>query len=182
MPRSQDILGLMDELKLVGMKATFDEVLSNDLKRQHPAQQIIGELLAAEIAEKQARSIRYRSALPDCRSPRRLPTLTSPERQSTRASCAIWRLDGFGEYPEMACQYCHRFSRVGCRHYLTPVNDTVIPDDCCDPTPNWEPLMLGFIMWVTRKPKREIVRFLCTGAALVIVGGWSAFAARTIDF
>ena len=58
----QQILDLMNELKLVGMKATFDEVLANGLKRQHPVQQIIGDLLAAEIAEKQARSIRYQIA------------------------------------------------------------------------------------------------------------------------
>ena len=57
-----DVLGLMEELKLVGMKAAFDEVLANALKRQHPVQQIIGDLLAAEIAEKQARSIRYQIA------------------------------------------------------------------------------------------------------------------------
>jgi DNA replication protein DnaC len=54
-----DVLGLMDELKLVGMKAAFDEVLANGLKRQHSAQQIVGDLLGAEIAEKKARSIRY---------------------------------------------------------------------------------------------------------------------------
>ena len=54
-----DIFGLMGELKLVGMKAAFDEVLANGLKRQHSVQQIISDLLAAEIAEKQARSIRY---------------------------------------------------------------------------------------------------------------------------
>ncbi len=54
-----EVLDLMRELKLVGMKAAYDEVLSNALKRQHPAQQIVGNLLQAEIAEKQARSIRY---------------------------------------------------------------------------------------------------------------------------
>jgi DNA replication protein DnaC len=54
-----DVLGLMDELKLVGMKAAFDEVLAKGLKRQHSAQQIVGDLLGAEIAEKKARSIRY---------------------------------------------------------------------------------------------------------------------------
>jgi len=54
-----DILKMIDDLKLAGMRAAFDEVLSNGIKRQHTAQQIIGDLLAAEIAEKQARSIRY---------------------------------------------------------------------------------------------------------------------------
>jgi DNA replication protein DnaC len=62
MMERHDILALMGKLKLLGMKAAFDEVLANGLKRQHPVQQIIGELLAAEIAEKQARSIRYQIA------------------------------------------------------------------------------------------------------------------------
>ena len=57
-----EVHDLMRELKLVGMKAAYDEVLSNALKRQHPAQQIVGSLLQAEIAEKQARSIRYQVA------------------------------------------------------------------------------------------------------------------------
>jgi DNA replication protein DnaC len=56
----QEILAIMDELKLAGMRAAFDEVLANGLKRQHPVPRIVGELLKAEIAEKQARSIRYR--------------------------------------------------------------------------------------------------------------------------
>ena len=54
-----EVMDLMRELKLVGMRAAYDEVLSNALKRQHPAAQIVGNLLQAEIAEKQARSIRY---------------------------------------------------------------------------------------------------------------------------
>ena len=57
-----EVIDLMRELKLIGMKAAYDEVLSNALKRQHPAQDIVGSLLQAEIAEKQARSIRYQVA------------------------------------------------------------------------------------------------------------------------
>jgi DNA replication protein DnaC len=57
-----EVIDLMHELKLVGMKAAYDEVLSNGLKRQHAAQDIVGSLLQAEIAEKQARSIRYQVA------------------------------------------------------------------------------------------------------------------------
>ena len=57
-----EVIDLMRELKLVGMKAAYDEVLSNALKRQHPAQDVVGSLLQAEIAEKQARSIRYQVA------------------------------------------------------------------------------------------------------------------------
>ncbi len=54
-----EVLEMMAELKLVGMRLAFDEVLANGVKRQHAVQQIVGELLAAEIAEKHARSIRY---------------------------------------------------------------------------------------------------------------------------
>src|SRR4029078_3811205 len=50
------ILDLMGELKLFGMRGAFDEVMTSALKRQHEPQRIVGELLTAEIAEKQARS------------------------------------------------------------------------------------------------------------------------------
>ena len=54
-----EILDLMSELKLFGMKAAFDEVMANGVKRRHEPQHIMGDLLKAEIAEKQARSIKY---------------------------------------------------------------------------------------------------------------------------
>lgn len=40
------------------MRAAFDEVIADGLKRQYPVPRIIGELLKAEIAEKEARSIK----------------------------------------------------------------------------------------------------------------------------
>jgi len=49
----------MGELQLHGMKAAFDEIMANAVKRQHDPQRIIGDLLVAEISEKQARSIDY---------------------------------------------------------------------------------------------------------------------------
>jgi DNA replication protein DnaC len=55
----QQIFGLMGKLKLYGMKAAFDEVMSTAIKRQHEPKRIIGDLLEAEINDKQARSIRY---------------------------------------------------------------------------------------------------------------------------
>jgi len=58
MERSQ-LFDLMGELQLYGMKAAFDEIMATAVKRQHDAQRIIGDLLAAEISEKQARSIKY---------------------------------------------------------------------------------------------------------------------------
>jgi DNA replication protein DnaC len=54
-----EIIEMMCTLQLAGMRAAFDELVADGLKRQHPVQRIIGELLKAEIAEKQARSIKY---------------------------------------------------------------------------------------------------------------------------
>ena len=58
-----EILEMMAALKLAGMRAAFDELLADGLKRQHPAQKIIGQLLKAEIADKQARSIKYQMSV-----------------------------------------------------------------------------------------------------------------------
>ena len=58
MERTQ-VLTLMGELKLYGMRLAYDEVMDLGIKRQHEPPHIVGDLLKAEIAEKQARSIRY---------------------------------------------------------------------------------------------------------------------------
>ena len=58
MERSE-ILTTMAELKLYGMKAAYDEIIGTAVKRQHEPTRIVGDLLTAEISEKQARSIRY---------------------------------------------------------------------------------------------------------------------------
>ena len=58
MERSQ-LFDLMGELKLYGMKAAYDEIMATAVKRQHEPQRIVGDLLNAEISEKQARSIKY---------------------------------------------------------------------------------------------------------------------------
>jgi DNA replication protein DnaC len=54
-----DILDLMGELKLYGMRLAYDEIMATGIKRQHEPPRIVGGLLEAEIAEKQARSIKY---------------------------------------------------------------------------------------------------------------------------
>src|SRR6201981_3423106 len=54
-----DLFAPMDELQLYGMKSAFDEIMATAVKRQHEPQRIIGDLLTAEINEKQARSIKY---------------------------------------------------------------------------------------------------------------------------
>jgi hypothetical protein len=57
--KSTQLFDLMGELKLYGMKAAFDEIMATAIKRQHEPQRIVGDLLNAEINEKQARSIKY---------------------------------------------------------------------------------------------------------------------------
>jgi len=54
-----EILDLMGTLKLYGMRSAYDEVMATAIKRQHEPPRIVGDLLSAEITEKQARSIKY---------------------------------------------------------------------------------------------------------------------------
>lgn len=58
MERSE-ILTAMGGLKLFGMKAAYDEIVAVAVKRQHEPQRIVGDLLTAELREKQARSMKY---------------------------------------------------------------------------------------------------------------------------
>ena len=58
-----EIMDLMKELQLYGMRQAFDEIIASGLKRQHPVQQIVADLLKAEIAEKKARSIKYQMTI-----------------------------------------------------------------------------------------------------------------------
>ena len=62
MERSE-ILATMADLKLYGMKAAYDEIITTAIKRTHEPQRVVGDLLSAEIAEKQARSIKYQITL-----------------------------------------------------------------------------------------------------------------------
>lgn len=54
-----DIMAAMGELKLYGMRAAYDELMAVAVRRQHEPRQIVGDLLAAEINEKKARSVKY---------------------------------------------------------------------------------------------------------------------------
>ena len=58
MERSQ-IPDMMGTLKLFGMRSAYDEIMASGIKRQHEPPRIVGDLLQSEIAEKQARSIKY---------------------------------------------------------------------------------------------------------------------------
>ena len=62
MERTQ-ILDLMGTLKLYGMRSSYDEIMAAGIKRQHEPPRIVGDLLQSEIAEKQARSIRYQMTI-----------------------------------------------------------------------------------------------------------------------
>jgi DNA replication protein DnaC len=50
-------------LGLYGMKASFDEILAAGIKTRSTPDKILCDLLEAEVAERQARSIRYRMGL-----------------------------------------------------------------------------------------------------------------------
>jgi DNA replication protein DnaC len=58
-----EVLAMMGTLKLFGMKNAYDEIVATALKRQHEPQRFAGDLLKAEISEKQARSLKYQLAV-----------------------------------------------------------------------------------------------------------------------
>ena len=62
MERSE-ILEMLATLQLVGIRAAYDEIVSVGIKRQHGVEKIIGALLKAEIAAKNARSINYQMTI-----------------------------------------------------------------------------------------------------------------------
>ncbi len=62
MERSE-ILELMSQLRLTGMRAAYDEIVTTGVKRSQGIERVIGALLQVEIAAKQARSINYQMGL-----------------------------------------------------------------------------------------------------------------------
>jgi len=57
------LLAAMESLGLYGMKATFDEILAAGIKSRATPEKILCKLLEVEVAERKARSIRYRMGL-----------------------------------------------------------------------------------------------------------------------
>jgi DNA replication protein DnaC len=57
------IMEAIGTLGLYGMKATFDEILASGVKSRATPDKILCDLLEAELAERQVRSIRYRMSL-----------------------------------------------------------------------------------------------------------------------
>jgi len=58
-----EILDMMTALQLAGMRAAYDEIVTTGVKRQQGVEKVIGALLKAEIAAKQARSINYQMGI-----------------------------------------------------------------------------------------------------------------------
>jgi DNA replication protein DnaC len=54
------ILDLMAKLKLRGMRAAYDEVITLAAKRQHTPERVVAELLTAQLADVQSRATAYR--------------------------------------------------------------------------------------------------------------------------
>jgi len=63
MTERSEILEMMGQLQLAGMRTAYDEIVSAGVKRQHGVEKVIGALLKAEIAAKQARSINYQMGI-----------------------------------------------------------------------------------------------------------------------
>ncbi len=57
------LMEALGTLGLYGMKATFDEILAQGIKSRATPDKILCDLLEAELAERQVRSIRYRMSL-----------------------------------------------------------------------------------------------------------------------
>ena len=81
MERSE-ILTTMSTLKIYGMKAADDEILATAVKRQHEPERIVGDLLTAEISEKQARSIKYQMTIA------KMPLAPKPYLGTSTTSCS----------------------------------------------------------------------------------------------
>ena len=62
MERSE-IMEMLATLQLAGMRSAYDEIVSVGIKRQHGVEKVIGALLKAEIAAKNARSINYQMTI-----------------------------------------------------------------------------------------------------------------------
>ena len=58
-----ELIEKMRELKLFGMVAAFDEIVTQGIRRKHTVHEILMNLCKAEAAERKARSIRYQMSI-----------------------------------------------------------------------------------------------------------------------
>ena len=61
--KRSELMVLMSELGLRGMKAAWDETIAAEAKRKGGPAWVLGRLLQAELADKRARSIKYRMTI-----------------------------------------------------------------------------------------------------------------------
>jgi len=54
-----ELFEIIGDLKLFGMRASYDEIMATSIKREHEPPRIVGDLRKAEVNEKEARSIKY---------------------------------------------------------------------------------------------------------------------------
>src|SRR3979490_163843 len=102
MERTQ-LFDLMGELKLYGMKAAFDEIMATAIKRQHEPQRIVGDLLNAEINEKQARSIKYQLTIAKLPLAKDLDDFQFEAHLSTRRWSTTWPAAGSSPSNATSC-------------------------------------------------------------------------------
>ena len=55
-----EIIGTLKGLGLKGMVAAFDDAVTNAIRRDRTVMEMLGDLLRAEVAHREAASIRYR--------------------------------------------------------------------------------------------------------------------------
>ena len=85
-----EVLDMMTGLKLYGMRSAYDETLATAIKRKHEPQRLVGDLLKAEISEKQARSIKYQLTVAKLPLAKDVDDFTFKDTRSTKPLCAIW--------------------------------------------------------------------------------------------
>ena len=114
-----EVLAMMTALKLAGMRAAYDDILADGLKRRHPVQQIIGTLLQTEVADKQARSIKYQMAsarLPTACGAGRLRLRSLTGQRAPDPGARRWRLPGGQAQHRAGRRHRHRQDPSRRRH------------------------------------------------------------------
>ena len=76
-----EVMQLMASLKLSGMHANYDEIVSNGRKRKRSFEAMLADLLEVEIADKKARSIRYQLTIA------RMPVIKELSEFDFKSSC-----------------------------------------------------------------------------------------------
>ena len=76
-----EVIQLMGRLKLAGMQANYDEIVTHGRKRKRSFEAMLVDLLEVEIAYKKARSIRYQLTIA------RMPVIKELSEFDFKSSC-----------------------------------------------------------------------------------------------